>query len=369
MNNYTIVVGLDVHKETIVAAVLPRGYNKVTEKISIENHPKAIEKLVNRVTRQGPADFVYEAGPCGYQVQRQIAGLGHRCVVIAPSLTPVRPGDRVKTDKRDAVNLARFYRSGDLTEIRVPTLEEEAARDLPRAREDVLKDRLRARHRLSKFLLRQGRVYRETKSWGVDHKTWLKTQKFEFPPSQQTFEANVMAHDDAESRLEILDQQTHDLAQQPAYSLAVSYLRALKGIDTLGALTLAVEAQDFRRFSKACEFMCFTGLVGSEFSSGEKVRRGSITKAGNTHIRRVLVEAAWSQRYPNVVRRELAERRKGCPKEVIQIAKKAQARLHRKYLRMISKNKLPQVTVVAVARELAGFVWAIGQHIPVATTV
>lgn len=365
MDNYTTVVGLDVHKESIVAAVLPHGHNDVTEKTSIENHPKAIEKFVNRISRQGPAEFVYEAGPCGYQVQRQIAELGQRCVMIAPSLTPVRPGDRVKTDKRDAVKLARFYRSGELTEIHIPTREEEAARDLPRAREDALKDRLRARHRLSKFLLRQGRVYRETKTWGVAHKAWLKAQRFEWASLQQTFEANIRAHDEAQARLETLEQQTNDLAEQPAYRTAVSYLRTLKGIDTLGALTLVVEAQDFRRFRKAGEFMCYTGLVGSEFSSGEKVRRGSITKAGNAHIRRVLVEAAWSQRYPDVVSEGLAERRKGCPKEILQIAKKAQTRLHRKYLRMIGKNKLHQVTVVAVARELAGFVWSIGQHIPI----
>lgn len=368
MNNYTTVVGLDVHKETVVAAVLLQGHKEVTEQVSIENHPKAIEKLVKRVTRQGPAEFVYEAGPCGYQIQRQIVGLGHHCAVIAPSLTPVRPGDRVKTDKRDAANLARFYRTGDLTEIRVPTCEEEAARDLPRAREDVLKDRLRARHRLSKFLLRQGRVYTGTKAWGTAYKAWLKPQKFEWLTLQQTFEANMRAHDEAEARLETLEQQTYDLAQQPAYRTAVSYFRALKGIDTLGALTLAVEVHDFRRFSKAGEFMSFTGLVGSEFSSGEKVRRGSITKAGNAHIRRILVEAAWCQRYPDVVSLVLAERRKGCPPEVVKIAKKAQTRLHRKYLRMTGKNKLHQVTVVAVARELAGFVWSIGQHIPAAVT-
>ena len=368
MNNYTTVVGLDVHKETIVAAVLPQGRNDVTERLSIENHPKAIEKLVNRVRMQGPVEFVYEAGPCGYQVHRQISGLGLRCAVIAPGLTPVRPGDRVKTDKRDAANLARFYRSGELTEIRVPTCEEEAARDLPRAREDVLQDRLRARHRLLKFLLRQGRIYRETRAWGVNHRAWVRTQKFEFVPLQQTFEANMRAHDEAEARLAMLDQQIQDLAQQPAYRMAVTYLRSLKGIDTLGALTLVVEAQDFRRFSKASEFMSFTGLVSSEFSSGEKVRRGSITKAGNAHIRRVLVEAAWSQRCPNLVSKELAERRKNCPKEVVQIARKAQTRLHRKFTRMVSRNKLHQVTVVAVARELAGFVWSIGQHIPVAAT-
>lgn len=366
MNNYTTVVGLDVHKKTIVAAVLTCGHKEVGEQVSIENNPKAIEKLVTRVGRQGPVEFVYEAGPCGYQVQRQITGLGHHCAVIAPALTPVRPGDRVKTDKRDAVNLARFYRSGDLTEIHVPTREEEAARDLPRAREDVLKDRLRARHRLSKFLLRQGRVFNEAKTWGTAHKAWLRTQKFEWLALQQTFEANMRAHDEAESRLETLEQQTYELAQQPAYRTAVSYLRTLKGVDTLGALTLAVEVQDFRRFSKAGEFMSFTGLVGSESSSGEKVRRGSITKAGNAHIRRVLVEAAWSQRYPNVTSVQIAERRRGCPPEVVKIAKKAQVRLHGKFLRMIGRNKLHQVTVVAVARELAGFVWSIGQRIPAA---
>ncbi len=366
MNNYTTVVGLDVHKASIVAAVLPYGRNEVTEKLSIENHPKAVEKLVNRITRHGPAEFVYEAGPCGYQIQRQISELGHKCAVIAPSLTPVRPGDRVKTDTRDAENLARFYRTGDLTEILVPTCESEAARDLPRAREDALQDRLRARHRLSKLLLRQGRAYQGTSNWTTRHLEWLKSQKLEWPALQQTFEACLRAHDDAQARLETLEQQTHDLAQQPAYRTAVNYLRTLKGIDTLGALTLAVEVQDFRRFMKAGEFMSFTGLVGSEYSSGENVKRGSITKAGNAHIRRVLVEAAWAQRHCDIVSKPLAERRRGCPPEVVGIAKKAQTRLHRRYLRMTGRNKPYQVTVVAVARELAGFVWAIGQHIPAA---
>lgn len=364
MRNYITVVGLDVHKASIVAAVLPLGSDRVTETTKIENHSKAIEKLVQRLALRGPVEFVYEAGPCGYMVHRQITGLGHRCVVIAPSLTPVRPGDRVKTDRRDAEKLAYFQRSGELTEIRVPTIEEEAARDLPRVREDALKDRLRARNRLSKFLLRQGRTYAETKSWGVAQRAWLKTQRFEWLSTQQTFEANMRAHEESEARLEILNQQMLDLAQQPAYRTAVQYLRTLKGIDTLGALTLVVEAQDLKRFKKAREFMGFTGLVSSEFSSGQRVRRGSITKAGNAHIRRVLVEAAWSQRHRNLVGRELAERRKGCPTEVLKIAKKAQTRLHRKFLRMTSKSKLHQVTVVAVARELAGFVWSIGQQIP-----
>jgi len=366
MRNYITIVGLDVHKETIVAAVLPPGSERATENVTIANHPKMVEKLVKRLAAKGSVEFVYEAGPCGYETQRQIAAMGYRCAMIAPALTPVRPGDRVKTDRRDAEKLAHFHRCGELTEIRIPTVEEEAARDLPRAREDALEDRLRARHRLSKFLLRQGRVFRETKAWGAAYRAWLKTQKFEWAPLQQTFAANMRAHDDTEARLEMLSQQMMDLAQTPAYQIPVRYLRCLKGIDTLGALTLIVEAQDFRRFQKARSFMCLTGLVSSEFSSGQRVRRGSITKAGNAHIRRVLVEAAWSQRHRNIVSRELAQRREGCPPEVLKIAKKAQARLHRKFWRMSCRNKLHQVTVVAVARELAGFVWAIGQRFPVA---
>lgn len=361
MSNYNTVVGLDVHKKTIVAAVLPRDAKQVVEVVTIENHPKALEKLVNRLAAtRGPVEFVYEAGPCGYDTHRQITRLGQPCKIIAPGLTPVRPGDRIKTDRRDAEKLARYHRAGELTEIRIPTSEEEAARDLVRVREDILEDRQRARNRLSKFLLRQGRIYQETKSWGVAHKAWLRTQKFAWPYLQQTFEANTRTNEEAQARLELANQQVEDLAQQAPYKLAVRNLRCLKGIDTLSAITLLVEAQDFQRFTKAREFMSYTGAVGSESSSGEKIRRGGITKAGNAHIRRILIEAAWSYRRKNVLSRVLAERRAGCPEEVVKIAKKAQDRLHRKFWRMTSKSKLPQVTVVAVARELAGFVWSIG---------
>ena len=277
----------------------------------------------------------------------------------------MHPTDHVKTDRRDAEKLARLYRAGELTEIRIPTREEESARDLVRAREDGLADRLHARHRLSKFLLRQGRVYRETKSWGVAHRVWLKTQKFNWVPLQQTFEGYMQTLDDAEARLRTFDQQLQDLAQRDVYRVPVSYLRCLKGVDTLSALTLIVEAQDFRRFERAASFMCFTGLVSSEHSSGEKVRRGAITKAGNTHIRRILVEAAWSNRNGNVASEKLLERRKGCPAEVVGIAQKAQQRLHRKYWRMISRGKPHTVAVAAAARELSGFVWSIARHFPV----
>lgn len=367
MEQCTTVVGLDVHKKTIVTAVLPPGSERVVEKQTLENCPRAIEQMVRRVAARGPVVFVYEAGPCGYEVQRQITRLGHRCEVIAPSLTPRRPGDRVKTDRRDAEKLARLYRAGELTVIRVPTREEEAARDLVRAREDVLADRLRARHRLSKFLLRQGRVHCETKSWGVTHRAWLRTQRFEWASLQQTFEAYVRALEDTEAQLQALEQQVEGLAQQAPYRIPVQYLRCLKGIDTLSALTLTVEVHAFSRFEQARAFMSYTGLGVSEASSGEKVRRGSITKAGNAHLRRILVEAAWCYRYPSVLSRVLAERRQGCPPEVVRIAKKAQDRLHRKFWRLVSRTKRPQVAVVAVARELAGFVWAITQQFPEVT--
>ena len=358
------VIGLDVHKEKITVAVLPPGVAYPTQSSEIENHPKVIARMANRLAPRGNLIFVYEAGPCGYEIHRQLTQMGHQAAVIAPALVPRRPGDRVKTNRRDAVRLACLYRAGELTKIRVPTREEEAARDLVRAREDSLKDRLRARHRLSKFLLRQGRVYYGTKGWGVAHGAWLRSQRFDSPLSQATFEAYMRALEEADARLESLNQQVLALAQTDPYRIPVQYLRCCKGIDTLGAVTVLVETQDFRRFPKAPAYMDFTGLVCSEDSSGEREHRGPITKAGNSHLRRLFVEAAWNYRHRDITSRALAKRRQGCRPEVVQIARKAQHRLHRKFWRLVSRRKLNQVAAVAVARELAGFVWAIAQQFP-----
>lgn len=367
MNQYNkIFIGLDVHKKTLAVAVLPGGAENVTEQTTMENRPEAIEKLANRLSARGTLEFVYEAGPCGYEVQRQLSQMGHSCAVVAPGLIPVRPTDRVKTDRRDAQKLARLYRSGELTPIRIPTCEEESARDLVRTREDTVSERLRCRHRLSKFLLRQGRIYHQTKTWGVAHRVWVQGQTFPWLASQQTFDAYRRALDEAELRLASLDQQLQDLAQTQPYAIPVKYLRCLKGVDTLSALTLVVEAQEFRRFS-ARSFMSYTGLTCSEHSSGERIRRGGITKAGNAHLRRILVESSWCYRQANPVSRMLSERRKGCPAEIVRIAKKAQDRLQRKYGRMVHRNKPHQVVIVAIARELAGFVWFIAQHFPAQT--
>jgi transposase len=368
MKYSTTVVGLDVHKKTIVASVLPADSDIVTERTTIENNPAAVAKLVKKIAvRGGAVEFVYEAGPCGYETHRQIAGLGYSCFVIAPALTPVRPGDHVKTDSRDADKLARYHRSGELTVIRVPTCEEEAARDLPRAREDALIDRLRSRHRLSRFLLRQGRIFQDKCAWTVKHKQWLQIQKFEWPALTQTFVAAMRAVADADARVEILDRQIEDLSLQEPYRTPVKFLRCLRGIDTLSALTLVVETQDFKRFEGARAFMSYTGAVGREHSSGQRIRRGSITKAGNAHIRRILVESAWAYRRGGWSA-TAKKRREGCPAEVIRIAQKAEARLHRKFSRMVAQNKPAQVAVTAVARELAGFIWSIAQHFPKAVT-
>ena len=364
MQQESTIIGLDVHKDTITAAILPPQAERVVETLKIPNTAAALASLVQRRAPRGPLAFVYEAGPCGYEVQRQLTALGQVCAVIAPALTPRRPGDRVKTDRRDAEKLARWYRAGELTVIRVPSCAEEAARDLVRAREDVVADRLRARHRLGKFLLRQGRVHHLAHSRGVQYRRWLKTQRFDWPALQQTFEAYVRAVEEAQGRVEALETQLQAVAQQAPYQEPIQALRCLKGIDTLSALTLVVEVQDFRRFATAAAFMSFTGLVPSEASSGARVRRGSITKTGNAHLRRVLVEAAWCNRHGQVVSRELALRRRDAVPAVLAIARKAQARLHRRYWRLVSRGKLQTVAVTAVARELAGFIWAIGQQVP-----
>ncbi len=320
MSQSITVVGLDVHKDSIVAAILPSGVDRASQVISLENHPTALRRFTQRLEPRGPRIFVYEAGPCGYAVHRELVAQRQHVVVVAPALTPIRPGDRVKTDRRDAEKLARLYRAGELTPIRVPTRTEEAARDLVRIREDILIDRLRARHRLSKFLLRQGRVYRATRAWSVQHRRWLCAQRFELAVLDQTFTAYLRGLEETEARLATVTLQIEDLAQTLPYRPLVHALRCLKGIDTLSALTLAVETQDFRRFPHAPAYMSATGLVSTEYSSGARERRGSITKTGNAHLRRVLVEAAWSYRGHNRVSVVLAKRRYGCPAPVIHIA-------------------------------------------------
>jgi transposase len=362
MLDYTkTVVGLDVHKESIVAAVLPPDSDRVALTTKFENNPAALKAFVERLRSRGPLTFVYEAGPCGYQVHRDLTAQGQECVVIAPGLIPKRPGDKVKTDRRDAENLAQLQRAGQLTAVNVPTREDEADRDMVRAREDMLSEKMDAQHRLSQFLLRHGLVWRATKAWSKKHRAWLKTLRFELASETRTFEAYLRGLEEVEARKAGLEREVLALAENDTWKTIVANLRCLKGVDTLNAVTLSVEVRDFRRFPSAREFMGYTGLVSREYSSGEHVNRGAITKVGNAHVRRILVEAAWAYAQSDRAGLILLKRREGGSPEAVATARRAQERLCRKFRKMVGRGKPRQKAVTAVARELAGFVWHIGR--------
>jgi transposase len=331
----TVTVGLDVHARSIrVAAV------------------RADELLEERTL---PYDE--EA------VVRHLCELGIDCRVVAPGLVPQRPGDRVKTDSRDARKLARLLAGGLLEPIHVPSPELEAARDLVRAREDARLDRMRDRHRLSKFCLRHGRTL-PTSSWSVVRRKWLSEQRFEFPAQQQTFDSYLHTVDLVDARIEQLERAIRETAEQEPWCQLVGRLRCLRGVDTLTALALVSEIGDFDRFKTAEELMAFVGLVPSEHSSGEQRRQGSITKVGNAHVRRLLVEAAWHARRRPKVGYELARRQRGQDPAVLERAWRCQQRLYTRWQRMAGRGKPQQKIVVACAREMAGFVWAIATDQP-----
>jgi len=351
-------VALDDSKKSIVAGIL---HPKATEPElrQFPNEPKHLRRFVTRLQREGCAVHVcYEAGPSGYDLYRQLTALAVPCQVMAPALTPRKPGERIKTNRRDAAKLVRLFRAGELTPIRVPDEAQEAVRDLLRCREDVQEDLLRWRHRLLKFLARHGRVYREGRHWTQRHWTWLRGQRFTLPVLQRTCEEYRFAVEQLLARRAELDREIEALAQQAPYREPVGWLRCFRGIDTLGALVLLAEIGDFQRFPHPRELMAYLGLVPSETSTGEHVQRGSITKAGNTHARRILVEAGWHARHAPRLGRALARRSQGQPAAVLAQAWRAQQRLHRRYRQLIGHGKRAPVAVVAIARELVGFLWA-----------
>jgi transposase len=321
-------------------------------------------EAVERAVRRWPAvRCCYEAGPTGFGLYRHLRERGIACDVIAPGLVPQRPGDRIKTDPRDARKLAQLHAAGLLEPIHVPTPQLEAARDLIRAREDARIERMRARHRLGKLLLRNDRRL-PTKTWGVGRRRWLGQQRFAEPPRQAAFDDYLHALDLVDARIATLEREIGALAAEPAFAPIVGRLRCLRGIDTLTALGIAAEVGDFSRFASAEEFMSFIGLVPSERSSGQRRRQGSITKTGNAHVRRLLVEAAWSAgRRPQVGER-LARRQHEQDPLVRARAWRCQQRLYRRWRRMAARGKPRQKIVVACARELAGFVWAIATNQP-----
>ena len=361
MEQGTTYVGLDVSKRTIAIAIRWPGRREPEER-SIPNEPRTIARWAKRMEREAGGALVcaYEAGPTGYALQRQLRGFGLDCRVIAPSLTPRKPGERVKTDRRDARKLAELLAGGLLTEVHSPSPEDEAVRDLCRAREDAKQDLTRARHRLSKFLLRHGLAFgRGRKAWSQVHAQWLRGLRLEHAAQQATFDDYCLAIDQLEERLRALEAKLTAWAKAEPYARPVAHLRCFRGIDTVTALGLVAELHDFRRFRRARQLMAYLGMVPSEDSSGERTRRGAITKAGNSHARRLLIEAAWHYRHRPWIGPELRRRRQGQPSHVIAIAERAQRRLYRRRQLLTARGKTPNKITVAIARELTGFLWAV----------
>lgn len=364
MKQDTIFVGLDVHKSSISVAVADRD-GDVRSLGTVANTPEAVGKLVKRLGPASRLSACYEAGPCGYGVVRQLNRLGAACVVVAPSLIPHKPGDRVKNDRRDAVKLARLLRSGDLTPVWIPDEPHEALRDLSRARGHASIDVLRHRNQLGKFLLRLDiRAPAEGRAWGKAHRAWLQSLHLTHASQQVVLRDYLATVDQAEQRLVNLEAELTLLAVQTPHAPLIAALQALRGVDVLTAVTLIAELGDVRRFPAPRDLMGYTGLVPSEDSSGERRWRGHITKTGNAHIRHVLIQAAWHYRHPPGVWGALKKRQAGLSPAILAISQTAQQRLHRRFRRLVYRGKLPQVAAVAVARELVGFIWAIAQAVP-----
>lgn len=364
MAKFSKYIGLDVHKETIAVAVADGDGGAVRYLGEIPNSVEAVRRLLKRLGRDGERlRFCYEAGPCGYELYRQITAAGHDCIVVAPALIPRKPGERVKTDRRDAVSLARLDRAGELTAVWVPGPEQEAMRDLSRAREDVKIVERQLRQRLSGFLLRHRRVYPGKQAWTQAYWRWLEQQRFDAPQQQIVLEEYAEAVRQAQQRSARLEQQLHRGIEGWSLGAAAEALTALRGVDRTAAATLLAELDDISRFDHPRQLMSYVGLAPSERSSGERRRRGALTKTGNSHARRILIECAWGYRFPARKTATIQRRAERAPEAVQAIAWQAQLRLCDKYRRLQARGLNGSKTVAAVARELCGFVWAVVRQV------
>jgi transposase len=358
-------IGFDTAKKKHAVAIADVGREGEIRYLGeIDSSPLTIERMIRKLAgRYEKLHFCYEAGPTGYGLYRQVRGLGHDCSVVAPSLIPKKSGERVKTNRRDAVSLARLFRAGELTSVWVPDTVHEAVRDLVRARETASQDLRRKRQQLLSFLLRHGRIFSGRQHWSRAHLRWLAQQKFDHPAQQIVFQDAVDAIDDAAARLRRLDEQVAAIV--PSWSMApvVEAYQAMRGVSFVVAVTFVAEIGDLRRFDNPRQLMAFLGLVPSERSTGERVRRAGLTLAGNKRARRVLIEGAWSYRYPARVSQTLQARLEGLPKAVREIAWKAQIRLCARYRRLNAAGKKLPVVIAAIAREMAAFLWAIARHV------
>jgi len=366
MGEYKLAfVAFDSAKEKHAVAIAEDGRNGEVRYLGeIENSASAVKKLVTKLRRQyNQLHFCYEAGPTGYGLHRQLTDLGHICDVVAPTMIPKRSGDRVKTNRRDAVTLVKLLRAGELRAIWVPDTVHEAVRDLTRARESAMIDLKVKRQQLLSFLLRHGRNFPGGKNWTKMHARWLAAQTFIHPAQQIVFQDQIEAIHAAQVRLATLEQQLREIVPTWTMAPVVSAYQALRGVSFLVAATFVAEVGDVRRFATPQQLMAFLGLVPSERTTGDTVRRGPITKTGNRRARRVLIEGAWTYRYPARVGETLRSRVKDLPLTVRTIAWKAQVRLCARYRRLTAKGKKTPVAATAIARELAGFLWAIGQQV------
>ncbi|MFZ5649461.1 MAG: IS110 family transposase [Bacillota bacterium] len=361
---YTTFVGLDVHKDTIAVAVAKEGREAAESLGTIINSAEAIAKLVRKL---GPAKnlyFCYEAGPCGYGIYRQLTAMGATCMVVAPSLIPRKPGERVKTDRRDAKKLAQLLRSGELTSVWVPDGKQEALRDLVRAREDAREDIIRKRNQIIKFLLRlEKRPPNGVKNWTIKYRQWLGNLSFNQIAQGIVLKEYIHALEEAEAREKRIEKEIAEQVNDSEHAPVIAAFQVLRGVGLITAVTVVAEAGDLSRFDSPKQLMSYVGLTPSESSSGGSRYQGRITKSGNSHIRRVIVESAWHYRRPPSIGPGLRKRQEGQSEEVKAISWKAQHRLNLKFRRLTGRGKLRQTATVAVARELLGFMWAIAQEI------
>lgn len=352
-------VGLDVHKRTISVALLT---SESTQAVTweLDNGSHVVRRLLRQLARRTneKLKLCYEAGPCGYSLQRELAAAEVDCIVVAPSLIPRKPGQRIKTDRRDAIKLTEALRAGTLTEVHAPTRDQEAARGLSRCREDASRDQKVARQRLGKFLDMRGLRWSGRSHWTMTHHQWLCSLRFEQAEDQYAFDHYLSKVQVCTEQLSSVTKAFEKLSLQQPYARPVSYLRCLYGVDTVTAMSLVVELFDIGRFPSARQMMAYLGLVPSEHSSGGSERRGSITKAGNGHVRRLLVEAAHHCRRPVRISAPLQRRRRDQPPQILALANRAQQRLNSRYWHLTHRGKRPNTVVVALARELVGFVWA-----------
>jgi transposase len=359
-------IGMDVHKNSISIAIAEEGRNgEIRNYGKINNNMTALSKVIRKLLSDNcELSFVYEAGPCGYEIYRYLISSGFSCEVVAPSLIPKKSGDRIKNDRRDAQMLARLYRAGELTPVYVPDLEDEAMRDLTRAREDAKHCQRKAKQRLNAFLLRHGFIYSGQTKWSKAHFHWISDIKMAHPAQQITLQEYISTLDESSKRVERLTQQIRELA--PSWKLypVVKALQTLRGVSLIVASTTVAELGDLKRFESPACLMAYLGLVPSEHSSGETTKRGRITKTGNGHVRRVLIEAAWAYRFPARISHCLLNRQQDSSSSILEISWNAQLRLCSRYRKMIARKKTQQLVITAIARELSAFMWAIAQEVP-----